>query len=920
MFLQEMLRLEGRGGYSGGCALCSKTGSESMFACNNCFGGEQLCRACILASHARHPLHIIKKWNGTYYESTTLKDIGLRVQLGHSPSSTCCNPERAFNDSFTIIDTTGIQAVSLDFCNCEEALSHSQQLLCVSWFPATSTRPQTAATFRVLRQFHIISLESKISAYEYYNSLARLIDNTGLVDIKNRYEAFLRMSREWRHLKMLKRAGRGHVPDGITLTSEGECAVLCPACPHPGINIPSNPNATDKRWLYALFVAINANFRLKRKKVSKDSVDPSLSQGWAYFVDETVYKRTCQSHLAVNMADTKSHQGLSATGVGTVDCARHNMKLPGGVGDLQKGEKYVNMDYLFCSAMWYNLVNDVNVSYDIACQWSKHLSERLKTRLDMLPSSLSEKKLTFFVPKFHLPAHIDKCQTTFSFNFIPGVGRTDGEAPERGWANINPVASSTKEMGPGARRDILDDHFGHSNWKKVTSLRLALLSKLKVAISKQAEFLNALEDLEEGIKSSKSEELTKWRNQVKEWENDRTKPNPYERQGNPLTMAAVQLELAREEAEDLMRNNSTALHDVCSASVLISAGLELEDQQRRLRCEKAGLGVHHTDHQESQLILQSNTLQRCIDSWVKLQHLFLPSLASQRAKSPGDDDSIIPPDAYKLMLPSEICRSIPCDERLQRVEWKLRYSQGLDALQTIRSNLRAQSCILKFKDRNLRGQGANTRARNTLKVIQARIDAAANRYDDAHKALYRLAPLLKENGVWSSVLRPLNRQDIRAMSDLLWGETEGTRKLSWIWCAGGAADGEDEAILEDMRIEWCKARARAQRWSEEVELLLEEMRRTLVFLQWDAARWEERGKSITSADKVIAAGHHAYAHRQANIRYSLAERCHLSWSPTMELAKKMDHEWRDVLMDEIKDLAGDKMQVENGLDEHVIRD
>lgn len=43
-------------------------------------------------------------------------------------------------------------------------------------------------------------------------------------------------------------------------------------------------------WLYAQFVAIDANFRLKRKKVSKDSVDPSLSKGWAYFVEETAYK------------------------------------------------------------------------------------------------------------------------------------------------------------------------------------------------------------------------------------------------------------------------------------------------------------------------------------------------------------------------------------------------------------------------------------------------------------------------------------------------------------------------------------------------------------------------------------------------------------------------------------------------------
>jgi hypothetical protein len=34
-------------------------------------------------------------------------------------------------------------------------------------------------------------------------------------------------------------------------------------------------------------------------------------------------------------------KGLSASGVGTVDCARHDMKRPTAVGDLQKGEKYV---------------------------------------------------------------------------------------------------------------------------------------------------------------------------------------------------------------------------------------------------------------------------------------------------------------------------------------------------------------------------------------------------------------------------------------------------------------------------------------------------------------------------------------------------------------------------------------------------
>jgi hypothetical protein len=76
----------------------------------------------------------------------------------------------------------------------------------------------------------------------------------------------------------------------------------------------------------------------------------------------------------------------------------------------------------------------------------------------------------YLVPKFHLPAHIAACRTRFSFNFTKGVGRTDGEAAEHGWAEVNPLAASTKEMGPGSRRDTLDAHFGDYNWRKFVGM------------------------------------------------------------------------------------------------------------------------------------------------------------------------------------------------------------------------------------------------------------------------------------------------------------------------------------------------------------------------------------------------------------------------------------------------------------------
>ena len=59
------------------------------------------------------------------------------------------------------------------------------------------------------------------------------------------------MIREWRHLKMLKRAGRAQDPTGAVGTACGELVVECPACPKPGVNIPEDFDAVepDRRYI-----------------------------------------------------------------------------------------------------------------------------------------------------------------------------------------------------------------------------------------------------------------------------------------------------------------------------------------------------------------------------------------------------------------------------------------------------------------------------------------------------------------------------------------------------------------------------------------------------------------------------------------------------------------------------------------------
>lgn len=49
---------------------------------------------------------------------------------------------------------------------------------------------------------------------------------------------------------MLKRAGRGHDPEGVSATLPGQLAVECPACPQPDRNLPSDWRSAPKESQY----------------------------------------------------------------------------------------------------------------------------------------------------------------------------------------------------------------------------------------------------------------------------------------------------------------------------------------------------------------------------------------------------------------------------------------------------------------------------------------------------------------------------------------------------------------------------------------------------------------------------------------------------------------------------------------------
>jgi hypothetical protein len=47
----------------------------------------------------------------------------------------------------------------------------------------------------------------------------------------------------------------------------------------------------------------------------------------------------CNNHDAIKSASARGGKGIDASGGGTVECSRHDMKRPISFGDLQKGER-----------------------------------------------------------------------------------------------------------------------------------------------------------------------------------------------------------------------------------------------------------------------------------------------------------------------------------------------------------------------------------------------------------------------------------------------------------------------------------------------------------------------------------------------------------------------------------------------------
>jgi hypothetical protein len=238
---------------------CSKmhcTATSPLYSCSDCFHPAWYCKECLLVAHENNPFHQIHEWNENDQckVPTTLYDLGLAIRLVHADGKEC-RSNSLFRD-LKVLHWNGLHQVRYIQCSCDASLATSRsasarQLMANQLFPATHNAPTTAFTFQALMLFDILNLLGYINIKQFCDSITSNVPDdfksevnitTVVVIMLTSVQAsgnlrghFHQCIRLWRLFKSMELKGYKNYQDLASGIVD-----LCPACPHPNINIPDN--------------------------------------------------------------------------------------------------------------------------------------------------------------------------------------------------------------------------------------------------------------------------------------------------------------------------------------------------------------------------------------------------------------------------------------------------------------------------------------------------------------------------------------------------------------------------------------------------------------------------------------------------------------------------------------------------------
>ncbi|KAI0093358.1 hypothetical protein BDY19DRAFT_859710, partial [Irpex rosettiformis] len=869
--------------------------------CKECWNPQIYCNRCIVDSHCGNPLHVVEEWSleKRFWARRTLGELGMVIKLGDHGGKVCDRLVSGARD-ICVVTSQGVQDAKIQFCGCsrgeEGPPEHYVQLLEVGLWPGSWKLIRTAFSLDVLDNFRRLSTQGNVTALDFYTSLVRQTDGVIPTTVKNRYREFLCATREHQFTKWCMRKG---VDPSVTLGS-GCLGNLCPACPHVDINIDPGweTRSEDKQYLDALYHAVDGNFTQNMKDKGTDADDLPLTLGAAYFADELDTKRyfsVMPAPRSQNSSCNKfgamgyyGHWG-AVSGLVGLSCARHMFVMPGGGVDLKLGETWAAVDLLMLSGLqrWMQLKLHIS-AYDINCQYRIKFWERLEKiqkKFSVAQNSSLRSIRRFDIPstragvgKFHEPAHKLDCRLLNSFHYLPGAGQTDGEAPERIWASTTSLGIRTREMTPGHRHDTINYFHDDMNWRRTYGIASSLVKKCKEAIKYEEEISRSIKELEGEINAIDlpSHIIDKWNIDRLKWDEDLIKAS------RPPTSLACQLSrtssgLSDDRIAEIQRGFSArvaAWNNVAQSSlgVAIAASMAGLTEERRaqvleevkiredLLAEKSlAQSLEDIDGEDG-----TDTSPEKPNTRKRKRAVEAPE---EKSKTPGTRLSRKFLDSLRTLeihLPS----SYPLDVRTNhilaeavKIEMAMRREDASDALDQVRAHLAATYGLGRHQAKSTTQQ-QKLRNRGPSQRLRLALNGAAKAYRRARIAMVALGMDEKD-----PTFQPLKNCHLKSFvvreEDRRWGDSKASKE-SWIWeslnfVGNDFSEGVKDHIVENLRVHWCRTKAKADRWAEEKALVVEEMKRTLRFFDFQVHLWKAHG----NAEGKNSLGQVAYAQKQA---------------------------------------------------------
>ena len=216
----------------------------------------------------------------------------------------------------------------------------------------------------------------------------------------------------------------------------------------------------------------------------------------------------------------------------------------------------MNMDYSLCQSLQNTNMKGiifVIVLYDIMCQYFKKFFQRVRAS-DYLTIDPALKILPG-IGLFHVHDHVKVCFARYAPTLLPRAGRVDGEIIETLWSVLNHAAPCMRRATLAHRAELLDDHMGDNNWKKLLNISAWLPDILPIT----------------GIVAVRSV-CRKYRNAVEGAATSKQTFIEMNRSAGVADIAAWKLEAAEAEAA---REGNPAAMDIYEARVPKSMGVRL---------------------------------------------------------------------------------------------------------------------------------------------------------------------------------------------------------------------------------------------------------------------------------------------------------------------------------------------------------